>query len=77
MILYKRLILYTGRESYRKNCHLILYNFYKNVVMVVPHLFFGFYNGYSGLLIYDEWIFQFYNLFFTAMPIIIYAIFDE
>ena len=32
----KRLLLYAGRESYRKNSHLIVYNFYKNVVIVLP-----------------------------------------
>ena len=32
----RRLLLYVGRESYRKNSHLIMYNFYKNVIIVLP-----------------------------------------
>jgi len=34
----KRLLLYCGRESYRKNSILILFNFYKNYVLVFPTL---------------------------------------
>jgi len=29
-------MLYYGRESYRKNTCLIIYNFYKNMVYVMP-----------------------------------------
>jgi len=55
--LLRRLLLYTGRESYRKNSHLIMYNFYKNMILVLPLGWFGFYNGFTSLLIYDKWIF--------------------
>lgn len=34
----KRLMFYFGRESYRKNSFLIFYNFYKNVMLVLPHI---------------------------------------
>ena len=34
--LLKPLIFYFGRESYRKNANLILYNFYKNILIVLP-----------------------------------------
>lgn len=33
----RKLILCFGRESYRKNTTLICYNFYKNVLLVLPH----------------------------------------
>lgn len=29
-------MLYYGRESYRKNTTVIIYNFYKNMVYVMP-----------------------------------------
>ena len=32
----QRLLFYHGRESYRKNANLILYNFYKNILIVLP-----------------------------------------
>jgi phospholipid-transporting ATPase len=73
----RRLLLFVGREAYRKNSHLILYNFYKNMVFVLPHFWYAFLNGFSGSLLYDPWIYQFFNLFYAALPIIIYAVFDE
>lgn len=32
----RRLTLFHGRECYRKNSHLVLYNFYKNMLLVLP-----------------------------------------
>lgn len=32
----RRLLLYHGRESYRKNSRLVLYNFFKNLMLVLP-----------------------------------------
>lgn len=75
--LIRRLLLYYGRESYRKNSALICYNFYKNVLLVMPFFWFGFIGGFSGQMIYDPWIFQFFNIFFASLPIILYALFDE
>lgn len=73
----KRLLFYVGRECYRKNSTLICYNFYKNMLMVLPFVWFGVFNGYSGQLLYDPWVFQFFNLFYASLPIILYALFDE
>lgn len=75
--LLKRLLLYYGRECYRKNSALICYNFYKNILIVMPFFWFGFLGGFSGQMIYDAWIFQFFNIFFASLPIILYALFDE
>jgi phospholipid-transporting ATPase len=65
-----------GRECYRRNSYLITYFFYKNVVFTLPLFFFGARNLFSGLLIYDVWLYQSYNLFFTSMPIVWFAIYD-
>lgn len=32
----KRLLLVHGRESYRKNSFIVVYNFYKNIIFVIP-----------------------------------------
>ena len=32
----KRLVYVHGRESYRKNSYVVCYNFYKNVLFVMP-----------------------------------------
>ena len=38
---------------------------------------YGFFNGFSGQSLYDSVLFQFYNMFYTALPIIIYALYDK
>lgn len=72
----QRILLYHGRESYRKNSQLILFNFYKNVLLNFPQFIFGFYSGFSGTNIYDPIVVQGYNVLFATLPIIIYSIFD-
>jgi phospholipid-transporting ATPase len=72
-----RILYYYGRECYRRNSYLVLYNFYKNIAVVLPQFWFAFLNGMSGQTLYDQLIFQFYNVFFTAAPIMVYAIWDE
>lgn len=41
----RRLLLFHGRECYRRNSVVILYNFYKNTMYLSPLLFFGFNSG--------------------------------
>ena len=49
----KNLLLVHGRECYRKNTTLINYNFYKNILYVMPNFWYGFYNGFSATELYD------------------------
>lgn len=72
----RHLLFFHGRESYRKNSNLVCYNFYKNIVMVLPQFWFGIQNGFSGISLYDAYAYQLYNVFYTSIPIIIYAVFD-
>jgi len=44
----KRLLLFHGREAYRRNSYLVCYIFYKNVLFVLPPFFFGFFSAFSG-----------------------------
>lgn len=55
---------------------MILYFFYKNLVLTVPHITFAFYNGFSGQTIFDDYYLQFYNLFYTSWPLVIKACFE-
>lgn len=69
-------MLYHGRECYRKNSQLILFNFYKNLLLVLPQLWYGFSNSFSSANIYDPWIYQLYNVLYTSFPIAVFAIYD-
>jgi len=71
-----RLLLVHGRWSYLRNGELILYFFYKNFIFTLPQIYFSFYNGFSGQTCFDEWNISFYNMFFTALPLMVKALFE-
>ena len=72
------LLFFYGREYYRKNSYLILYNFWKNVILVLPQFFYALlYNNFSGVTLYEGYLYQFVNVFYTSIPIIIFAIYDQ
>jgi phospholipid-transporting ATPase len=73
----KRLLFFHGRESYRKNSILVLYNFYKNILLNFPNFWFGYFSWFSGQTAFDEVGYQLFNVFFTSWPILVYAIFDR
>jgi len=64
-----RLLLVHGRRAYRSNAEMILYFFYKNLVMTFPHYFFAFYCSFSGISLYDSYYIAYYNMVFTAWPL--------
>lgn len=65
-----------GREAYRRNSLLVLYNFYKNILYVSTQFYFGFYAGFSGQMNFEKFLHQFYNFPNTALPIVWYAVQD-
>jgi phospholipid-transporting ATPase len=73
----KRLMFLHGHESYRKNANLICYNFYKNILVTFPLMFYGIFSAFSGQILYNMWSYQLFNVSFASMPIMIYAIFDK
>jgi len=75
--LLKRLLFVHGRECCRRNANLILYNFFKNIVLVLPVFWVGFHMAFSGQRIYENWLYSLFNVFFSSWPIIIYGLFDQ
>ena len=73
----QKLLLYHGREAYRKNSFFILFNFYKNIIFVSPMFFYGFINFFSGITLYEPFLHQFYNVFYSIFPIFYFSIFDR
>jgi magnesium-transporting ATPase (P-type) len=47
------------------------------MVFTLPQMYYAFINAYSGQTIYDDWYITFYNLFFTSIPLMVKAIFDQ
>ena len=70
------LLFFHGRESYRRNTYLVGFMFYKNVLLCAPLLFFGLFSLFSGQMLFNEMLYSQYNLYATAIPILIFALFD-
>lgn len=73
----KKLLFVHGRECYRRNSTLICFNFYKNVLLVMPLFFYGMFSVFSGQIFYNSWIYQLFNLLFASLPIVYYAVMDR
>ena len=56
---------------------MILYFFYKNMIFAVPQFLFFLHNAYSSQTIYDDYYITFFNMFFTSMPLMMRAVFDQ
>ena len=73
----KRLMFVHGRLHYRRITTLVCYMFYKNGLLSLSSFWFGFYNGFSGQIFFNDWAYQLYNVAFTAFPIMLFAIIDR
>ncbi|EGR33192.1 hypothetical protein IMG5_206852 [Ichthyophthirius multifiliis] len=73
----RSLLFYHGRECYRRNSDLINYMFFKNILLIMPQFWYGLTNYLSGQTLYDSILYQFYNIIFTSLPIIVYATCDQ
>ena len=72
----KKLLFFHGRESYRKNSWVILYNFYKNFVFVSPMVWNAFISLFSATSIYDAILHQMINIIYTSVPPVLFGIFN-
>jgi phospholipid-transporting ATPase len=73
----KRLLFYYGRECYRRNSTMIIYNFFKNIMICFPQWWWGISNLWSGQTLYEKFHYQLFNVVYTFFPIIIYAVLDQ
>lgn len=73
----KRLLFVHGRECYRRNGVVVWYNFYKNMLLVMPLFWYGTLSAFSGQILYNMWTYSFYNMFYAFFPIFLYALFDK
>ncbi|CAM9092815.1 unnamed protein product, partial [Phaeothamnion confervicola] len=71
------LLLVHGRWNYRRSSRVVCYLFYKSVIFAAPLFFYAFFNGFSGMLFYDYVTTNLYAVVFTALPILLYGIYDQ
>ena len=72
----RNLLFVHGRESYRKNSYVVCYMFYKDVLFVMCIFWYGTVSAFSGLTIFEQWLYQLYNILFSCFPIMWFAVFD-
>lgn len=71
------LLFVHGRYNYLRQSEMILYFIYKNLVFTIPQFLFGFYCGYSGQTVYDDWYITIYNMILTALPLMIKGVLEK
>jgi len=72
-----QLLLVHGTLSYYRNSLLILYFFYKNIMIATQQVYFLFYAGYSSEEVFDGYMLNTFNLCWTALPILLFSVFDR
>jgi magnesium-transporting ATPase (P-type) len=56
---------------------MILYFAYKSVLFTIPRFLFSFKDAFSGQPIYDDYYIALYNVVFTALPLLVRALFEQ
>ncbi|OAF57231.1 hypothetical protein VC83_05843 [Pseudogymnoascus destructans] len=73
----RKLLLVHGAWSYQRISKVILYSFYKNIVLYMTQFWYVFQNVFSGEVIYESWTLSFYNVIFAVLPPFAMGIFDQ
>jgi len=64
----KRLIFIHGHYNYIRITKILLYSFYKNIVLIIPQIIYGFYTHWSGTMVFEEMFLTAYNVLMTSIP---------
>ena len=73
----ERLLLVHGRWSYNRIGTMVCYFFYKNIIFALTLFWFNTWNGFSSQPLYDEGYQSLYNVCFTSLPVIVFAVMDR
>lgn len=72
-----RLLLVHGRWNHRRIANVILFSFYKNMVLIMTLFAFSQDNAYSGQTLYESYLMVGWNVLYTLLPIFVLGIIDE
>ncbi|KAJ1553815.1 hypothetical protein HK405_006810 [Cladochytrium tenue] len=72
-----RLLTVHGRYSYMRLAGLIFYSLYKNLTFITVQWWFGFFSDWSGETVYENIFFVCFNVIFTSLPPLFFAIFEK
>lgn len=71
------MLIIHGRNNYRRMSTMVMYIFYKNMVLTLATFFYAIYSAWSAQKFYLEAVSTFFNVIWTFIPIIITTIFDK
>jgi phospholipid-translocating P-type ATPase (flippase) len=66
-----------GFWSYIRISKLVYFIFYKASLLAVSMYIFGPFSGWSGQQLFNDAVYQLYNVMYTALPVMMVAIFDK
>ncbi|XP_068933668.1 phospholipid-transporting ATPase IK [Petaurus breviceps papuanus] len=73
----QRLLLVHGRWSYLRVCKFLRYFFYKTFASMSVQIWFAFYSGFTAQPLYEGWFLAFYNIFYTAYPVLSMGLLEQ
>mmetsp|Transcript_11831 Transcript_11831/g.27255 ORF Transcript_11831/g.27255 Transcript_11831/m.27255 type:complete len:1730 (-) Transcript_11831:60-5249(-) len=73
----ERLLLIHGRWSYNRIGTMVCYFFYKNISYAFTLFWFSVQNAFSAQPLYDDGYQALYNLVFTSLPVMFFAVLDR
>ncbi|KAG2672528.1 hypothetical protein I3843_13G038600 [Carya illinoinensis] len=71
------LILVHGHWNYQRMAYMILYNFYRNAVMVLVLFWYVLFTSFSLTTAINEWSSMLYSVVYTSVPTIVVGILDK
>lgn len=72
-----RLLIVHGRWNCIRTSLLVLVTFYKNLLLGLPQMFYGFYNGFSATSSFDSGYFALYNVVLTIPQHFLACVIEE
>ncbi|EGD82884.1 hypothetical protein PTSG_12035 [Salpingoeca rosetta] len=72
-----RLLLVHGHYSYWRMAYTVQYFFYKNLIYILPFIYFGPRTLFSAQTLYEQWLLTFWSVLFTSLPILCFGIFEQ
>ncbi|XP_078054498.1 phospholipid-transporting ATPase IC-like isoform X2 [Mustelus asterias] len=73
----ERLLLVHGRWSYLRICKFLRYFLYKTFAFSFVQIWFSFFNGFSGLSVFEKWCISFYKVAYSWLPILFLGALDQ
>ena len=73
----ERLLLVHGRWSYNRISTMVCYFFYKNITYAMTLFWFGIWSAFSAQPLFDDAYQSLFNLIFTSLPVMTFALLDR